>query len=155
MYAVLGCGFKEAFEWWKIATFVPQYDTLTKAQALAKAAFEHPGVEVKFKPFHHLGAYCPDGHFFNQQEKGCAFRAESGFALHHAEMSFGFEAFRLECCQLCEICDADRYRMTAQYAECTGESMQDTQAKGCGDRCESGFYVKNETELECVACTEC
>jgi hypothetical protein len=155
MYAVLGCGFKETFEWWKIATFVPQYDTLTKAQALAKAAFEHPDVEVKFKPFHHLGAYCPDGHFFNQQEKDCAFKAESGFALHHAEMSFGYEAFRLECCQLCEICDADRYRMTAQYAECTGESMLDTQAKGCGDRCESGFYVKNETELECVACTEC
>lgn len=156
MYAVLGCGFKETFEWWKIATFVPQYDMLlTKAQALAKAAFEHPDVEVKFKPFHHLGAYCPDGHFFNQQEKDCAFKAESGFALHHAEMSFGYEAFRLECCQLCEICDADRYRMTAQYAECTGESMLDTQAKGCGDRCESGFYVKNETELECVACTEC
>ena len=155
MYAVLGCGFKETFEWWKIATFAPQYDTLTKAQALAKAAFEHPQVDVKFKPFHHLGAYCPDGHFFNQQEKDCAFKAESGFALHHAEMSFGYEAFRLECCQLCEICDADRYRMTAQYAECTGESMLDTQAKGCGDRCESGFYVKNETELECVACTEC
>jgi len=155
MYAVLGCGFKDTFEWWKIATFMPQKDTLTKAQALAKAAFEHPQVDVKFKPFHHLGAYCPDGYFFNQQATGCNFRAESGFALHHADMSFGYEAFRLECCQLCDICDADRFRMTAQYAECTGESMQDTQAKGCGDRCESGFYVKNETELECVACTEC
>jgi len=155
MYAVLGCGFKDTFQWWRTATYAPQYDTLTKAQALAKAAYEHPQVDVKFKPFWHLGAYCPDGHFFNPQEKDCAFRAESGFALHHAEMSFGYEAFRLECCQLCDTCDADRYRMTAQYAECTGESMIDTQAKGCGDRCESGFYVKNETALECVACTEC
>jgi hypothetical protein len=70
-------------------------------------------------------------------------------------MIFGFDAYQLGCCQPCEICDVDRFRMTAQYAECTGESMQDTQAKGCGDRCESGFYVKNETVLECVACTEC
>lgn len=155
MYAVLGCGFKDTFQWWRTATFAPQYDTLTKAQALAKAEYEHRQVDVKFKPFWHLGAYCPDGYFFNAQEKDCAFKAESGFALHHADMSFGYEAFRLECCQLCDTCDADRYRMTAQYAECTGESMIDTQAKGCGDRCESGFYVKNETALECVACTEC
>ena len=133
----------------------PQVVTLTKAQALAKAAFEHPEVDVKFKQFHHLGAYCPNGHFFDEQAKDCGFRAESGFALHHAEMSFGFEAFLLECCRLCERCESDRFRMTAEYAECTGESMQDTQAKGCGDRFESGFYVKNETVLECVACTEC
>ena len=155
MYAVLGCGFKETFKWWEIVTFAPQDVTLTKQDALDKLAFEHSQVDVKFKPFHHLGAYCPNGYFFNQQDKDCDFKAESGFALHHAEMIFGYEAFRLECCQLCELCDANRYRMTAQYRVCTGESMLDTQAKGCGDRCESGFYVKNETELECKACTEC
>jgi hypothetical protein len=150
--AVLGCGGKDTFEWWQTVTMVVMKVPLTKAEALAKPASEHPTVDVKFKPFWHLGAYCPNGQFFDTEEPGCKFEPESGFRLHRAEMSFGYEEFRLECCKVCERCDASLYRMNALYRACTGESVRDTQAQACGDRCESGFYVRNETALECVAC---
>ena len=155
IYAVLGCGGKETFEWWEPVPLGFKTKTLTKDEALAKRAAEHPDVDVKFKPFYHLGAYCPNGHFFDTEAPGCKFEPESGFRLHRAEMSFGYDVFKLDCCRLCELCDVDKYRMTALYRPCTGETVRDTQAQACGDRCESGFYVRNESALECVACGEC
>lgn len=155
MYTVLGCGFKENFGWWRMVTLQVQEQTLQKNEVLAMQAYEHPDVQVAFKPFHALGTYCPDGHFFDATITGCSFKPETVFGLHNDDMTFGYEPYRLQCCRLCETCDSDRYRMTAKYKECTGEQTEDTQSSACGDRCESGFYVKDEAQLECVACTEC
>lgn len=164
MSAVLGCGNKETFRYFKIESFVyttadftmPQVDVLIRQAGLVV----DQAVLTKFKPFYYAAPYCPRNYYFDATRSGCLFTSLEYILVAGETIEHGVNAYNLACCVKCEDCDPNtERRVKNKWQECDGSSVIDTEKEHCVRKCQSGYYSSGETEAgtpgECIQCTRC
>jgi hypothetical protein len=163
MYAVLGCGNKATFGYFKEFPSGPDsYDfTRTEVEGLIsthKFSEERRDVDWKFKPFVYPVDYCPDGYYFNAIKPGCKFEPLS-YTLENGEnIEHGVDPYNRDCCEMCGDCNPG-YTMPVKdkWRKCDGSTLSDTQKDHCASKCSPGYYKSTEPgeDSECSPCTLC
>jgi len=163
MYAVLGCGNKATFGYFKELPSGPDsYDfTRTEVEGLIsthKFSEERRDVDWKFKPFVYPVDYCPDGYYFNAIKPGCKFEPLS-YTLENGEnIEHGVDPYNRDCCEMCGDCNPG-YTMPVKdkWRKCDGSTLSDTQKDQCASKCSPGYYKNTEPgkDSECSPCTLC
>jgi hypothetical protein len=166
MYAVLGCGNKATFEYFRPDTEKDWINgDFTKAQVEAKIKTDseivaRQDVDWKFKPFVYPVDYCPDNYYFDATKSGCNFETlpyvlELGQAIEH-----GVDPYKRDCCVVCDDCiPGKEKKVINKWKECDGSTLSDTQKPHCVSQCQSGYFENSKTrdggEGECTPCTRC
>jgi len=161
MYAVLGCGNKATFGYFKEFASGPVYHDFTRTEvegliSAHKFSEERRDVDWKFKPFVYPVDYCPDLYYFDARKQGCKFEPLS-YTLENGEnIEHGVDPYNRDCCEMCGDCNPG-YTMPVKdkWRRCDGSTLSDTQKDHCASKCSPGYYKSTAEQAECSPCTLC
>ena len=154
------CGGYSQFKWWRPVVGDSDIDTgeIPFSQICQRAAIEastagsecqHPdtdelfGIATNFEECSDTIPYCPVGFYVDAACAGSQLVAGRG----------QLRQFEPACCKRCQQACAVNERRRADWAQCPGDTVVDTQAR-CGAGCDVNYYFDMESQ-QCKMCESC